>query len=87
MGLSRDAWGALGWGMDSPKPNHRAIFRAQGKQVLRKLLAEEPDDPPGFNDDEPPPQPSMTLPEWAESPWWCDLPRCPVCALADKGHL
>jgi hypothetical protein len=88
MGLSRDASVTLGWGMDDGQPNHRSIFRANGKIALRAEVTEAAvEDCPAFNDDEPPPANSRALPNWAQELRGCDLPNCPVCALARKGYL
>lgn len=89
MGLSRDAWAAIGWDMDNKNPLHRAAFRAQGKATLLEEVADAAKAPAPVLPVLPDPEPDLprALPEWAEELRGCDLPRCPVCALAHKGFL
>lgn len=90
MGLSRDAAVAMGWGLcDGPDPNISGKARAQGKQVLAAEVADATAAPTPILPVLPDPEPDLpsALPEWAEKLRGCDLPRCPVCALAHKGFL
>lgn len=62
--------------------NIGCAHRAKGKAVLRQALVPDADIP----DPALIPDTGGALPEWAEELRGCDLPNCPVCALARKGY-
>lgn len=66
------------------------ILRAREKQVLLQddddLVSAEPLDLMDYVEDGPPEHTLGALPEWAEELRGCDLPQCPVCALAYRGY-
>ena len=59
--------------------------RAQENRALHNLIQEPA--PMSESEPEPEPAPGGALPEWAEELRGCDLPHCPVCALAKRGYL